>query len=289
METGIEKTSLVAIRFQKIGKLYYFDVSDHEDVEIGDYIVVETSRGRELGQVAMFVVDAGNPPKSGWKPIERIATPQDLVMNRMWERRELSALIDCREKAAELGLGGYKFVKAEYSFDGSRLTFLYSSEEEEKADLKELRKALKRSFRKPRVELRQIGPRDAAKVISGLGACGMEERCCSLFLDEFSPISIKMAKTQGISLNPQEITGMCGRLRCCLVYEYEAYIKAREGMPKMKKRVMTPQGVGKVVGLLPLKNTVIVEIESGTRIEFTKDEIEPYDELAALQKKASNP
>jgi len=147
---------------------------------------------------------------------------------------------------------------------------------------------MQESYPQSRVDFRQIGPRDVAKIIGGMGACGLETRCCSMFLTEFSPISIKMAKAQGISLNPQEITGMCGRLRCCLVYEYEEYAKARKELPKVKKRVMTPLGEGRVVEVLPLKQAVIVLLERDERrAEFLKHEIEPYDELKALEDKAN--
>jgi cell fate regulator YaaT (PSP1 superfamily) len=137
--------------------------------------------------------------------------------------------------------------------------------------------------------MRQVGPRDVAKILGGMGACGLEERCCSRFLTEFSPISIKMAKAQGISLNPQEITGMCGRLRCCLVYEYEQYVEARKHLPKRNKRVVTPMGEGRVYDVLPLKDAVIVVFEDGKRAEFLKHEVQPYDELKALEAKADAP
>jgi cell fate regulator YaaT (PSP1 superfamily) len=142
------------------------------------------------------------------------------------------------------------------------------------------------------VQMRQIGPRDVAKIIGGLGACGLENRCCSMFLTEFSPVSIKMAKEQGISLNPEEITGMCGRLRCCLVYEYEQYVAARKLLPKRNKVVITPRGKGKVVDVNPLKESVWVDIQEGEiwrSYEFMKTDIQPADELEALQKKANSP
>jgi cell fate regulator YaaT (PSP1 superfamily) len=137
--------------------------------------------------------------------------------------------------------------------------------------------------------MRQIGPRDVAKMLGGMGACGMETRCCSRFLTEFSPISIKMAKEQGISLTPTEITGMCGRLRCCLVYEYEQYAAARKELPKRNKRVVTPMGEGKVIDVNPLRMTVRVELpETGAR-EFDRDQVEPWDELEALRRKSEQP
>jgi cell fate regulator YaaT (PSP1 superfamily) len=281
--------AVVGVRFQEVGKLYHFEASNVPDLKAGDFVVVSTTRGREMGQVVSLPSDPVVPPEGGLKPIERRATAQDLALRRAWSQRELEAMIECRAKASEIGLRAIKIVKAEYSFDGSRLTFLFTSESDEKADLKDLRKQMQQVFRKPRVELRQIGPRDVAKILGGMGACGIEERCCSRFLTEFSPISIRMAKAQGISLNPQEITGMCGRLRCCLVYEYEMYVEARKSLPKRNKRVLTPMGEARVVDVLPLRDAVVVSLPDGKRAEFLKQEIQPYDELKALQDKSIAP
>lgn len=280
---------VIGIRFQPLGKLYHFSSSPQQDIQTGDYVIVSTSRGEEMGQVIVLSPQGRKGKVGKIKPIERRATPQDLVMSRMWQRRELEAMINCREKSAEMGFKSVKIVKAEYSYDGSRLTFLFSSEGDEKIDLSPLQKELRGSHRKAKIEFRQIGPRDVSKILGGMGACGLEERCCSKFLSEFSPISIRMAKAQGISLNPQEITGMCGRLRCCLIYEYEQYTTARKQLPKKNKRVVTPMGEGKVVDVLPLRQAVIVKFEDGKRTEFLKHEIQPYDELKALEKKASEP
>jgi cell fate regulator YaaT (PSP1 superfamily) len=141
--------------------------------------------------------------------------------------------------------------------------------------------------------MRQIGPRDVAKFLGGMGACGIETRCCSKFLTDFSPISIKMAKEQGISLTPNEITGMCGRLRCCLIYEYEQYVEARKTLPKRNKRVVTPKGEGKVIDVLPMSEKIVVLIESGTdrpqQMTFSREEVEPWDELEALRRKSEAP
>lgn len=282
-------SKVVAIRFQPLGKLYYFTASEAPDLQVGDYVIVTTTRGRELGEVIDFVSDKSLSSNVDLKPIERRATPQELVVHRTFQKRELEVLVDCREKAAELGVSGIKFADAKFSFDGSRLTFFYSAEGDEKVDLSGLRKRLQRSHRKSRVELRQVGPRDVAKIMRGMGACGIEERCCSKFITEFSPISIRMAKAQGISLNPQEITGLCGRLRCCLLYEHDLYIKAREHLPKRNKRVITPAGEGKVVEVLPLKQTVIVLLDGERTIEFRKDEIQPYEEHKALKEKVDKP
>ncbi len=283
-----KRSKVVAIRFQPLGKLYHIDNAGVRDIQAGDYVLVSTRRGREMGEVVGFVDEAKRRGKL--KPIERRASAQELVLRRMWQRKELEAMIECRAKSSEIGLEGVKIARAEYSYDGSRVTFLYNYEGEDKLDLNKLRNAMQKVMKKSRVEFRQVGPRDVAKIIGGMGACGLETRCCSMFLTEFSPISIKMAKAQGISLNPQEITGMCGRLRCCLVYEYEQYVEARKKLPKVKKRVVTPLGEGKVTEVLAMKQAVIVRLaEDNRRVEFLKHEIEPYEELQALKGKADRP
>jgi cell fate regulator YaaT (PSP1 superfamily) len=281
--------TIVGIRFQKIGKIYHFDAGSFPDLKVGDFVVVDTARGRQLGEVAQIVTDPPPPPEGVWKPIQRRASPRDLVLRRLWQKKEVEAMINCRARLAELNLPGVKVVAAEITFDGGRLSFLYSTETEAKVDLRRLQSAMQRLYPKPRVEMRLIGPRDVAKYLGGMGACGLENRCCSMFLTEFSPISIKMAKEQGISLTPTEITGMCGRLRCCLIYEYEQYVEARKSLPKRSKRVITPQGEGKVWDIYPLRHSVLVELDSGTRTEFSADDLQPWDELEALRRKAQAP
>lgn len=251
--------------------------------------MVDTSRGRQLGEVIQVIQNPTPPPEGLWKPIQRRATPRDLVLRQLWQKKELEAMINCRARLAELRIPGVKIVAAEFTFDGTRLSFLYSTEAEGKVDLRRLQTAMQRVYPRPRIEMRQIGPRDVAKMLGGMGACGLENRCCSMFLTEFSPISIKMAKEQGISLTPTEITGMCGRLRCCLIYEYEQYVEARKTLPKRNKRVVTPQGEGKVWDVYPLKQTVIVELDSGTRAEFNQADLQPWDELEALRRKSQEP
>lgn len=275
-------TNAVGIRFQKLGKLYHFDAGDNGDIKPGDNVIVETKRGRQLGQVITHIAEDEIFSKRGLRAIERKATPRDLVMHQVWQEKELSALISCREKAHELKIQDVKFVKAEYSFDGSWLTFYYSSENKS-INLNKLRTTLQRSFR-TRIELQLIGPRDVAKILGGHGACS-GPRCCSTFLTDFSPISIRMAKAQGISLNPQEITGMCGRLRCCLIYEYEQYVEAKKNLPRRGKRIGTPWGEAKVEDVLAMRDAVVVRID-GERRELPREQIEPLEELEALQKKA---
>lgn len=288
-ETGINLAPhhrIIGLRFQPIGKLYHFDVSNFEKVQQGDYVVVETSRGIQLGKIVQFVENPDRNAMSGIKSIMRIATPQDLVVRQQWEVKEIEALIECRAKASELGLRDIKIVSAEFSLDGNKLLFIYSSEEGEKTDLKSLRRSLQRAYPQAHVEMHLVGPRDVAKALGGMGACGLVCRCCSAFLTEFSPISIKMAKEQGISLTPSEITGMCGRLRCCLVYEYEQYIEARKQLPKRGKLVISPKGNGKVIDVNPLKGSVFVELEQGGHYEFLQEELQPLEEFEALKQKA---
>lgn len=281
--------TVAAVRFQKIGKLYHFDASKSPDLQVGDYAIVQTSRGIQMGQVMQILGAPSKPGKGGWKAIERKATPSDLLIYQDWQKKEIQAMIDCRAKSSALGIEGVKIVKAEFSFDGAALTYLFNFESEEEIDLEALRKAMQRKYKSSKVEMRRTGPRDVAKIIGGMGACGFETRCCSQFLTEFSPISIKMAKSQGVSLDPSEITGMCGRLRCCLIYEYESYVEARKMLPKRGKRVVTPVGEGKVVDVFPLKQAVLVNLGEGKRAEFLKHEIEPWDELDALKRKSESP
>jgi cell fate regulator YaaT (PSP1 superfamily) len=273
---------VAGVRFQKLGKLYHFDCSAFPDLAGGDYVIVETVRGRQMGQVMGFAGKEAVEDRE-YKAILRIATARDMMLRQMWEDRQVEALIDCREKAAELGsYDGCKFLEARYNYDGSLLTILFSAEDN-KVNTNRLRSALSGMY-KAKVELRQVGPRDVAKLIGGFGACGVT-RCCSTFLTDFSPISIKMAKAQGISLNPSEITGMCGRLRCCLVYEYEQYMQARKELPKRNKRVGTPHGEGKVVDVHPLQAAVTVLIEEAYHL-VKREDLVPLDEYEALEAKA---
>jgi cell fate regulator YaaT (PSP1 superfamily) len=286
--------NIVGIRFSKIGKIYHFDSNPVPSLGVGEHVIVETARGRQIGEVIQKIENPTLPPDGTWKPIERRASPADLLLRQQWQQKQTAAMIECRARAAELKLEGVKIVAAEYSYDGSRLAFLFSTETEDKVDLKSLRKDMQKLFPGSQVEMRQIGPRDVAKILGGMGACGIETRCCSKFLTEFSPISIKMAKEQGISLTPSEITGMCGRLRCCLIYEYEQYVAARKEMPKRNKRVVTPDGEGKVLDIYPLRNVVVVELDSKEQErpisrEYHRDLLEPWDELEALRRKSEAP
>ena len=266
--------NLVGVRFSSAGKIYHFDASEFPDLFIGEAVVVETSRGCQIGQVAQISIGAPDKESGAIKKIERRATPRDLVLRQAYSQKEVDVIKYCRERVIQLGISGIKISSVEYSFDGTKLSVMYCSDTEEKADLKSLRQDVQKRFPGAQVELRQIGPRDVAKTMCGMGACGLESRCCSRFLTDFSSISIKMAKEQDISLTPTEITGMCGRLRCCLNYEYEQYADARKQLPKKNKIVKTPLGEGKVVGVNALMGMVIVELPDVGQKIFSKNDIQ---------------
>ena len=260
------KTQIVSVRFQPTGKLYDFDARTCPQVQPGDFVLVETSRGQQLGKVIrMRPLDKQS---RGLKSVRRRATGADLALRQQWRDKEGNALDTARKITAQLNLP-IKVAAAEYTFDGQRMTLLYVSEEK-KTNLDRLLSQLQNTL-DVRVDLRRIGPRDYAKLLGGYGTCG-EMRCCSRFICEFTPVSIKMAKAQGVSLNPSDITGLCGRLRCCLVYEHEQYAEASKKMPRRKKRVQTPHGDGKVVDLLPLKGMVVVQIED-RRVEVAAEDV----------------
>jgi cell fate regulator YaaT (PSP1 superfamily) len=258
---------IVGIQFNTVGKHYHFDAKGLTDLRPGDRVVVNTSRGKQLGIVTGYIPE-GELEGRACKPIERRATPRDLVMQQQWEARALSVVATCVEKAEELGLTGLKFIQAEFNFDGSQVTILYTTEKK-RGDLGELQRELRRLLR-TRVELFQAGPRDLAKTLDGLGACGVP-RCCSRFLTRFSSVSIRMAKAQNISLTPSEITGVCGRLRCCLAYEYEQYVEAAEGLPRRGKDVVTPYGKGRVVEVRTLAGDTVVDVDGVRHVVMRED------------------
>jgi len=259
----------VGVRFKRAGKVYYFDAGDIE-LEANDYVVVKTARGLELGRViiAPKQVMEGKEDQ-GLKPVVRKAEPGDIKRAQELEAKEAEAMAECAKLIAKLGLP-MKLLGAEYNLDGSRLTFFFSAEE--RVDFRNLVRELNSRFKK-KVELRQLGPRDEAKLIGGFGRCG-RPLCCMNFLAELSPVSIKMAKEQDLPLNPMKISGICGRLLCCLAYESEQYHEMKGKLPKEGQRVKTPMGAAVVVGGNPLKETVLVELESQARVELPLSKIE---------------
>ena len=264
---------IVGIRFREAGRVYYFDPAGF-DLEVDDYVVVKTTRGLELGRVVISPKQVLASEMSGkLKPVVRKAEAEDIERAQEFRSKEEEALIECGKLIAKLGLP-MKLLSAEYNLDGSRLTLFFSAAE--RVDFRELVRQLTNRF-KIRVELRQVGPRDEAKLIGGFGRCG-RPLCCMSFLSEFAPVSIKMAKEQDLPLSPMKISGVCGRLLCCLVYESEQYHIMKEKLPKEGQRVSTPMGVAKVVGGNPLKETVLVELESRATVELPVSEVTIEDE-----------
>jgi cell fate regulator YaaT (PSP1 superfamily) len=259
---------IVGVRFKRAGKVYYFDPAGI-DLEVNDYVVVKTARGLELGRVVIAPTQVvASEVTEPLKPVVRKAEPEDIKRTQEFEDKEGEALAECGKLITKLGLP-MKLLGAEYNLDGSRLTFFFSATE--RVDFRQLVRELNKRF-KVRVELRQLGPRDEAKLVGGFGRCG-RPLCCMNFLTEFSPVSIKMAKEQDLPLNPLKISGVCGRLLCCLTYESEQYHTMKEKLPKQGQRVSTPLGVANVVGANPLKETGLVELESQATVELPLKDI----------------
>jgi cell fate regulator YaaT (PSP1 superfamily) len=265
---------IVGIRFSKIGKNYYFDATKIKDLKIGDHLVVETSRGWQLGEMVELVTNPEILKNAIYKSVDRLATPEDLIKREKLSQEADTALTDCRKEVRNQRIEDVKVVMAEFSFDEKILSFLFTSEKEEIPNLNSVKKALGRKYSNMRIDFHKIGPRDVAKFYGGMGACGFETRCCTRFLCQFESISIRMAKTQGISLTPADITGMCDRLRCCLGYEHCQYVEALKNMPKRNKIVSTPNGVGKIRDIAPLRECVYVQIEEIGIKEFHISEIQ---------------
>ena len=248
---------IISVRFKSGGKQYYFNPNGIQFQE-GDGVIVETTRGQEYaqcvqGNTMIDEIDLTAP----LRPVVRLATAEDAVMVKKNQEKEKKAFAICQEKIAEHGLD-MKLVSAEYSFDGSKVLFFFTSEG--RVDFRALVKDLASAIH-ARIELRQIGVRDEAKMLGGLGICG-RPFCCSQFLDDFQPVSIKMAKTQNLSLNPTKISGTCGRLMCCLKYEQDAYEDLVKHTPKQESFVETPDGAGTVCSVNLLRQTVQVRLDS---------------------------
>ncbi|MCJ7518901.1 MAG: hypothetical protein MUO42_04435 [Anaerolineaceae bacterium] len=265
---------IVGIKFSKIGKNYYFDASKLPEIKMGDSLIVETSRGWQIGELAEIISDPEILKNAAYKPVDRLATPADLVKKEELKSKGDKALEICLTEIRNQKHEGMKIISSEISFDEKILSFLFSSETEESPNFNNVKKVIGKSFPNARIDFHKIGPRDVARYFGGMGSCGLENRCCSQFLCNFESISIRMAKKQGISLTPADITGMCDRLRCCLGYEYCQYVEALQEMPKKNKLVMTPNGKGKITDVAPLRNTVYVYIEELGIKEFPVSEIQ---------------
>lgn len=247
---------VVGVRFKEVGKIYYFSPRDL-DIENGDQVLVETSRGTEFGTVVAGPMDVPEDElKYNLKDVLKIAEEEDILVHQDNLDNAKEAMIICQEKILDHGLD-MDLLSAEYTFDKSKLIFNFASEN--RVDFRDLVRDLASIFR-TRIELRQIGVRDEAKIKGALGCCG-RETCCSKFLCDFKPVTIKMAKDQSFSLNPGKISGQCGRLMCCLAYEQDGYEEVLSKMPQMGSTVYTDQGPGTVVQVSPMQELVRVRFE----------------------------
>ena len=279
--------TIVGVRFKKAGKIYYF-LPGEETLTIDDGVIVETARGVEYGTVVIGPKEvAKDSLVMPVKEVMRKATPKDLQQLENNEEREEKAFAICLEKIAKRKLP-MKLINVEYTFDMNKIVFFFTADG--RIDFRELVKDLATVFR-TRIELRQVGVRDEAKVLNGIGACG-RPLCCSNFLGDFSPVSIRMAKDQNLSLNPTKISGVCGRLMCCLNYEDDLYKKGGDlyvkkdrtpsprdvEPPGIGKEVVTDEGIGKVLKVNHHKHTVKVQLEAGRTIDLKWSDVALPDE-----------
>ena len=268
--------NIVSISFHTAGKIFDFDALDFI-LNKGDKVIVETERGRALGKVIVIpheISPDDAPPKL--KSILRIATDADLQMAQSNSLREQEAQLFCQQRIKQRNME-MKLVQAEYLFDGSKIIFYFTADG--RVDFRELVRDLAQHFR-TRIEMRQIGVRDEAKKVGGLGICG-RELCCSNHLREFAPVSVKMAKAQGLALNPSKISGQCGRLLCCLAYEYETYNEMKKGMPKCGKKVQLKTGPAEVISRNILAQKVTLYCHGGERCQMTMTELQEDIETTA--------
>lgn len=260
---------VVGVRFKKAGKVYYFDPNQF-DISENEFVIVETVRGIEYGKVVITKKQVDeNDVVLPLKKVIRIANENDRTIVEENKHAAKEAYQVCQQKVVEHNLD-MKLVDVEYTFDRNKIIFYFTADG--RIDFRELVKDLAAIFR-TRIELRQIGVRDEAKMLGGIGACG-RMLCCSTFLGDFEPVSIKMAKDQNLSLNPAKISGLCGRLMCCLKYENDEYEAAKEQLPDLDQRIQTPHGTGRVIGLNILERLIQVELVDKERIvEYTLDEL----------------
>ena len=267
---------VAGIRFKKVGKIYYFSPGKLK-LKAGDHVIVETSRGIEYGTVAVpFKTVSEEDIVPPLKSILRIATPDDDKQIEINREKEKEAMQVCQEKIKSHNLD-MKLIDVEYTFDHNKILFYFSADG--RIDFRELVRDLAGVF-KTRIELRQIGVRDEAKMMGGLGICG-RQLCCSLFLSDFDPVSIKMAKEQNLSLNPTKISGTCGRLMCCLKNEQEAYEDILKNTPGVGSIVKTPDGKGAVTAVSVLKGIITVAVEDGEEKKLKDYHV---DDLKILKK-----
>ncbi len=254
--------TVIGAVFKPVTKVYYFDPTTMLDLMPNDFVIVDTAKGQELAQIVQ------SPHNIQDDEVVRRATPWDMLEQDTWKQKEAEALAVSRDMAKEHALD-MKIVGCEYNFDGGRLTVYFASES--RIDFRALVRDLARVMQ-ARIEMRQIGVRDEAKMLDGVGKCG-RQLCCTSWLREFAPVGIRMAKNQQLPLNPDEISGVRGRHLCCLSYEDPVYKEANKKMPKLGSEVTTPQGQGRVRHLHPLKESVTVYLQSNVMAEFAIDEL----------------
>ena len=255
---------VILVRLRDSGQIHSYS-AHNLDVKEGNYVIVEYDRGLDYGQiVSPNEVATASTPKEPMKKIVRLAQEADLKQIEENRNKAKEAFNTCVKKIAEHKLD-MKLVQAEYSFDRTKIIFYFTAEG--RIDFRNLVKDLAKIF-KVRIELRQIGVRDEARFFGGVGPCG-RELCCAKFLKDFEPVTIKMAKEEGLPLNPPKISGLCGRLMCCLSFEYETYKLLSKGLPREGERVHTPQGKGKVIGVNVFKRTATVELEEGGQTQIS--------------------
>ena len=266
---------VAGVKFKTAGKIYYFDPEELE-VQLGDSVIVETARGMEFGMVAMEITEVDESEVvTPLKRIIRIADEKDHLQHEENLKKKKRAMDLCQEKIDKHGLV-MKLIDVEYTFDNSKIVFYFTADG--RVDFRELVKDLAGVF-KMRIELRQIGVRDEAKMLGGIGSCG-RDLCCHSWLSDFQPVSIKMAKVQNLSLNPSKISGICGRLMCCLKYENDIYMEFRKGMPDIGEKVRTPDGFGKVVDTNLLERDVKVRLYLDDKPKGRKDEANGEEKLS---------
>ncbi len=266
---------VAGVKFKTAGKIYYFGPEELE-VQLGDSVIVETARGMEFGMVAMEITEVDESEVvTPLKRIIRIADEKDHLQHEENLKKKKRAMDLCQEKIDKHGLV-MKLIDVEYTFDNSKIVFYFTADG--RVDFRELVKDLAGVF-KMRIELRQIGVRDEAKMLGGIGSCG-RDLCCHSWLSDFQPVSIKMAKVQNLSLNPSKISGICGRLMCCLKYENDIYMEFRKGMPDIGEKVRTPDGFGKVVDTNLLERDVKVRLYLDDKPKGRKDEADGEEKLS---------
>lgn len=271
---------IVGVRFKKAGKVYYFDPGDLH-INLYDFVIVETARGVEFGHVVVGPKEVEEEDiVSPLKDVLRIAEDEDFKIHRENKAKAKEAMDICQEKVIEHGLD-MKIIDVEYTFNNCKVIFYFTADG--RIDFRELVRDLASIFR-TRIELRQIGVRDEAKMLGGIGPCG-QICCCHKFLGEFEPVSIKMAKEQGLSLNPTKISGLCGRLMCCLKYEQDNYEEMLKKMPEIGDKTRTPKGIGRIVETY----TLLEEVKVRVKLEDDTEDLLKYhiDEIELIGKKES--